>query len=100
MAEYRLSGRADKDLQEISHFIAMDSPQGARKLLQAFRQHFLLLAENKNFGRARPDIRPDMRYSAVKNYLVFYRPITDGIAVVRVVHVRRNIQALIEANDL
>ncbi len=94
MADYRLTARADEDLQEISRFIAGDSPQAARKLLRTFKQHFLLLAENKNFGRARPDIRPDLRYSVVKNYLIFYRPIQEGIEVVRVVHSRRNLQAL------
>ena len=94
MAEYRLTARADEDLQEISRFIAGESPQAARKLLRTFEQHFLLLAENTHYGRARPDIHPDLRYSVVKNYLIFYRPIQDGIEVVRVVHSRRNIQAL------
>lgn len=97
MAEYRLTVRADEDLQEISRFIAIASQQAADKLLDALEQHFMLLAENKNFGRARPDIRPDMRYSPVKNYLVFYRPIPGGVEIVRVVHSRRHItQALFE----
>lgn len=94
MADYQLTVRAAQDLQEIGRYIAADNLQAATKLLAAFEQHFLLLAENKNFGRARPDIRPDLRYSVVKNYLIFYRPTQDGIEVVRVVHSRRNIQAL------
>ena len=94
MAEYRLTVRADKDIQEISRFLAVVSRVTADKLLDALEQHFLMLAENKHFGRARPDIRPDLRYSVVKNYLIFYRPITGGVEIVRVVHGRRNIQAL------
>lgn len=94
MAEYRLTVRADEDVREISRFIAIASLPAANKLLDALEQHFRLLAENKHFGRARPDIAPEMRYSVIKGYLVFYYPIADGIVVVRVVHSRRNIQAL------
>ncbi len=100
MAHYQLTTKAEEDLREIGRYIASDNLRAATKLLDAFEQHFVLLVENKHFGRARPDIRPDMRYSVVKNYLVFYRSITDGIEVVRVLHSSRNIQALIKANDL
>jgi toxin ParE1/3/4 len=95
VADYQLTVRAAQDLQVIGRYIAADNLQAAWWLLAAFEQHFLLLAENKNFGRARPDMRPDLRrYSVVKNYLIFYRPMQDGIEVVRVVHSRRNTQAL------
>ncbi len=94
MANYHLTVRAEQDLREIGRYIAAENLQAATRLLDTFEQHFLLLAENKHFGRARPDIRPDLRYSVVKNYLIFYRPTHDGIEVVRVVHSRRNIQAL------
>lgn len=94
MSEYQLSGRADQDLREISGFLAIAGPQVARRWLMTLEQHFMMLAENKHFGRARPDLGQDIRYSVVKGYLIFYRPTRGGILVLRVVHSKRNIQAL------
>jgi toxin ParE1/3/4 len=94
VADYQLTVKAAQDLQEIGRSIAADNLQAATRLLNAFEQHVLLLAESPHYGRARPDIRPDLRSRVVKNYLIFYRPIENGIEVVRVVHSRRNIRAL------
>jgi toxin ParE1/3/4 len=97
VADYQLTVRAAEDLREIGRYIASENLRAATKLVDTLEKHFMLLAENQNFGRARPDIAPDLRYSPVKNYLVFYRPIPGGVEIVRVVHSRRNItQALFE----
>ncbi|WGM40609.1 Toxin ParE3 [Caulobacter sp. NIBR1757] len=50
-----------------------------------------MLAEFPNAGPARDDLAPGLRSFAVYPYVLFYRPITGGIEVVRVLDGRRNI---------
>jgi toxin ParE1/3/4 len=44
-------------------------------------------------GRRRPDLGKDLRSFAVENFLIFYRPRSYGIEVVRVVYGRQDIKA-------
>jgi len=45
-------------------------------------------------GRSRTDLGPTLRSVAVGDYLIIYRPIEGGIEIVRVLHGRRDINAL------
>lgn len=99
MASYRMSSKAEEDLLSIWRYIAESSPTSATKLVRAFHQHFTLLAENTQMGRARPDIAPELRYFPVKNYLILYRQIPDGVEVMRVVHGRRDLGSLFDTGD-
>jgi toxin ParE1/3/4 len=49
-----------------------------------------MLAENSAIGTARPDVLPDSRSWSFGNYVIFFRPVSDGIDVVRVVHGARD----------
>jgi toxin ParE1/3/4 len=42
-------------------------------------------------GREEPKFARDLRSFPVGNYLIFYRPIQNGIALVRVLHGARDI---------
>lgn len=42
-------------------------------------------------GRQESKLAPNLRSFPLGNYLIFYRPIEDGIAVVRVLHGARDI---------
>ncbi len=44
-------------------------------------------------GRKEPKLAADLRSFPVGNYLIFYRAVADGIAVVRVLHGARDITA-------
>ena len=48
-------------------------------------------------GRARPELRPDLRSFAVGRYVIFYRATREGIEVVRVIHGMRDIDRIFEA---
>ena len=50
-------------------------------------------------GPARPDLAPDLRYLPVASYLIFYRPITGGIEVARVIHGARDVLTLLQAKE-
>jgi toxin ParE1/3/4 len=45
-------------------------------------------------GRLRQEFRENLRSFAVENYVIFYRTVSDGIDILRVVHGRRDIRAI------
>jgi toxin ParE1/3/4 len=58
-------------------------------------QKFVALGRNQMMGRARPELRPDLRSFPYGAYLILYRAIDDGVEIVRVVHGARNLEDLI-----
>jgi toxin ParE1/3/4 len=46
-------------------------------------------------GRERPDLRAGLRSFTVGSYLIIYRPLADGIEVVRVLHGARDLAKLV-----
>jgi toxin ParE1/3/4 len=83
--------RAEADLVDIWSYIAQDSPANADRLLDRISDTLSRLATMPFMGQARFDLAPGRRMVPVGNYLIFFRPIQDGIEVIRVLHGRRNI---------
>ena len=46
-------------------------------------------------GRARPELRENLRSFPYGAYLILYRAIGDGVEIVRVVHAARNLDDLL-----
>ncbi len=86
--------QAEEDLIKIWLYIANDKPIAADKMLAKFENVFEILLEQPEFGAARPDIAPELRYFPVGSYLIFYRIIDEGIEIVRVVHGSRLLNQL------
>ena len=84
---------AEADLWEILLFIARDSEEAAFRLIESIDQRFEL-ARFPNAGPARPEISEGLRSFPVGNYLILYKPIDDGIEIMRVVHGARNLRRL------
>ncbi|MGB7157168.1 MAG: type II toxin-antitoxin system RelE/ParE family toxin [Tepidisphaeraceae bacterium] len=85
---------AEKDLWEIVLHIAPDNEDAAFRLVDAIDERFELLAQFPGAGPARPELLPELRSFPVGNYLILYKPIDDGIEVMRVVHGARNLRRL------
>lgn len=85
--------RAELDLLEIWLHIAEDSPSAADRLLESIDQTCHTLAQYPLMGRSRPELAPELRSFPAGNYIIFYRPIENGIEVVRVVIGTRDINA-------
>ena len=81
------------DLYEIWEYIALENENQASRLIDRFEQALLLLAANPMMGRARDEVAVGLRSFAVGAYLVFYRPLEDGIEVARVLRGTRDIEA-------
>ena len=92
---YRLSPQAKSELEAIGDYIAEDSPGNARRFIERLTQKFVALGRNPKIGRARPEIRADLRSFPYGAYLILYRVIDDGVEIARVVHAARNLDDLI-----
>ncbi len=88
------TSKAEEDLLEIWSYIADDNPAAADTLLDDIDAACRTLAANPVSGRAREELAPRLRSFPVGSYIVFYRPMEDGIVVIRVLHGARDLPEL------
>jgi len=67
--------------------------RAADGLINRIGEVFEMLLQNPLAGRARPELRQDLRSFPVGNYVIFYTPVSDGIKIVRVMSGRQDINA-------
>ena len=91
--EYRR--QAERDLDGIKDYIARDNPRRALSFIRELRRVCERLADNPLMGRARPELRPNLRSFPYGDYLIFYRPLRDGVSIVRVLHGSREASRLL-----
>ena len=92
----QFSLEASRDLEEVKNYISQDNPDAAVRLILLIREKCALLAQQPGIGRDRSDILSRLRGFPVGNYVIFYQPANDGIAVVRVLHGARDIPELFD----
>lgn len=92
---------AEQDLDDIWFHIALDNPDAADRVLDAIGERCALLAQHKKMGSARPEIAPELRSSPAGRYVLYYRPDTEGIELVRVLDGARDVNTLfhLDAGD-
>ena len=95
MVKVVYSAAANDDLSDIAAYIARDKPGAARRWVQTIREKCSILARHPMLGEERPEFGvPKCRSFCVGNYVVFLRPIEDGIEVARIVHGSRDFRNL------
>jgi toxin ParE1/3/4 len=100
MAKFIVSPAAREDLDQIHAFISQENPEAADKLLGAALSTFAAVARMPGIGRPRTFKLSELsglrsfRVDGFRNYLIFYRPVTEGVEIVRVLHGARNLNAL------
>ena len=82
------------DLEGIHDFIARNSPSAAARTVQLIRERCFLLAGNPMLGRDRDDLAANIRSLAGPNHVVFYRPVAEGVQILRIISGGRNIEGL------
>lgn len=90
MSLCRIARAAQRDLDEIWRYIGTFDVGAADRWLDAVERRFKILAEQSEAGKACPDLAPALRFLPVGNYLIFYRPIENGVEIARVIHGARN----------
>ena len=86
--------QANLDLTEIWCYIAKDSRAAADRFLEAVERKGEILARFPLMGQVCDDLAPDLRFFTMDRYVIFYRPIDEGIEIVRVVSGVRDIGGL------
>jgi plasmid stabilization system protein ParE len=93
--KYRISSRANRDIEEICDRIAQDKPSAADRFDERLHQTMQMLAKFPGAGHTRTDV-VGHRYLfwSVGNYVIAYRVERAELIVVRVVHGARNFRKL------
>lgn len=88
-----LRPRAQDDIADIWGYIAEDSELQADAFVDRLDAKFQLLARQPGLGRVREELASGLRSFPVGRYVIFYESISDGIAVARVLHSARDLDA-------
>jgi toxin ParE1/3/4 len=100
VAKFILAPCVEEELWAIWTFIARDNPDAATRVIEAAYETFKWLTDNPGLGRPRAFSDPRLKgvrswhISGFDNYLIFYRPDSNGIQVLHVYHGARDIDAL------
>jgi len=86
---------ARRDLKEIGAYLARESRSRdvATRFLDRILRKCEIHATQPELGEACPDLGAEVRRFSAGNYVVFFRPLRDGIEVLRVLHGGRDIPA-------
>lgn len=95
--EFIVSPLAQQDLDAIWEYYAeRNLEEVGNKLITEITHRFFLLLQYPEIGRERNDLILYLRSFAVKDYLIFYLPATEGIEILRVIKGSRNISKLFD----
>jgi toxin ParE1/3/4 len=90
----RFSRQARADLRGIVESISVDSPAAARRFRRLLSERALSLQQFPERG-ARLQGHPSARRLVVKPYLIVYRIDRNLVQILRIVHGRRDLRALL-----
>ncbi|NJO41430.1 MAG: type II toxin-antitoxin system RelE/ParE family toxin [Cyanobacteria bacterium CRU_2_1] len=91
MNRYKISQRADQDLEDIWVYVAQNDEIAADTLIAEILNKFPMLAQFPEMGRKRDELLKGLRSFPVKPYIVFYRRTPKGVEILSVLHQSRNI---------
>ena len=101
MPKFILAPCVESELWAIWKFIAQDNPDAATRVIEAAHATFKNLAATPGLGRPHKFRNPQLkairswRVAGFDNYLIFYRPIPEGVQVLHAYHGARDIEALL-----
>lgn len=99
MSRYRVSRSARADLADIWQHIAADSLTAADRVIDELVETTQLLATQPEMGRSRPELTESVRSFAVGSFVVFYKPMIDGVEIVRVLSGHRDLTVQFPEDD-
>ncbi len=87
-----IADRARADLAEVWLYVARDRPGAADPLYDRLMRHFDVLAANPEMGEDCSKLAIGLRRTSVGNYVVLFRPRSDRVEIVRVIHGARDVE--------
>jgi toxin ParE1/3/4 len=92
--KYRLSAKAQEDLEENWLFIAQDDPDAADNFLDAIEARLIMLATHPDLGTKCEELSPELKRFPIGSFVIFFRKKKTHIEIVRILHGARDIEAL------
>ncbi len=101
MSHYLLTDEAKADLADIRRYLAREAgPRVAKYILTKIKEALVFLSRVPESGHVREDLTDEaVKFWAVFSYLIVYDPAKRPIEIVRVLHGRRNVVALLEPDE-
>jgi toxin ParE1/3/4 len=97
--EARLDPQAERDVFDITTWMAVESMMRADKFAVAIGKALDRLGVFPEMGRAAPDLGDDRRIWLVWDYLLIYRVTSDEVIIERILHGARDLDALFDEDD-
>ncbi|REJ69926.1 MAG: type II toxin-antitoxin system RelE/ParE family toxin [Planctomycetota bacterium] len=95
MAKVHYSKSASTDLAANAEYIARDKPDVAYRWIEKIEATCELLAANPEMGQPRMTRSGGRCRSFVSgNYVLFFRPVADGVEIVRIVRGERDLDRI------
>jgi len=98
MPGYDVMPEAQADLDDIWETIAEHDVEAADRIIVAIEERFLRFADFPLLGRSSHHA-PGHRRFAVPPYVIFYRPIKDGVEILRVLHGSRDLGVIFQPDE-
>lgn len=99
MSRYVINILASEDLNAIADYFAENNLEAGERFFQEFNRKCQQIVAFPNSGKSYAQIRPDLRGLSLEGYVIFYRVLSDGIEILRVVSGRRNLPSLFEESN-
>ena len=94
------SSEALADLNDIwDYYASVAGPPTADKIVRDIGRACRVLEEHPLAGRARDELRPGIRSIAAHPHVIFYRAPGPVAEIVRVLHGRRDLRRIFDANS-
>ena len=97
MSQYVLTREAESDLEAIEEYLSGQSREAASRVLAEVREAMRRLAKMPDIGHLREDLADEpLGFWTVYSYLIVYRPETQPLQVIRVLHGAQDVRAILE----
>jgi toxin ParE1/3/4 len=93
MATVVWTSAAEQDLEEVFLYIGREqqSPAAAARVIRDIADKAGIYAEQPLLAEPRPEFGESIRAYHAHCYVIFYRPVSEGIEVLRVIHGSRDV---------
>ena len=99
MSYHIVAPKAQADLDGIWEAVAEVDQDAADGLVDSLTARLPILARFPHLGRLRTQVAPGIRSFSYRRYLILYRVVDEGVQIVRVVHGRRDVEAILRDTD-
>lgn len=92
---------ATEDLEQIFLFVGREqrSPSAAARVIRRIVENADIYASQPFLGPARPELGESIRACYIHRYVIFYRPVSAGIEVLRVIHGSRDVFRVFQGQE-